>query len=65
MGAVLHCLMTFFSFLFLALQMYFWNQDDPHMVTLMSGLCLMCCGILLGWGLAPKRKGGDKDAKNR
>lgn len=53
-------LASFFSGVFLVLQIYFWGQGDSHMVTLMCGLCLMCGGISWGWRLAEKRKGGDE-----
>lgn len=53
-------LMTFLSAVFLALQMFFWGQDDSHMMTLMCGLCLMCCGVAAGWRIAGKRRGGDR-----
>ena len=51
--------MTFLSAVFLVLQMFFWGQGDSHMVTLMCGLCLMCCGVAAGWRIAGKRRGGD------
>ena len=65
MGDALKRSMAFFAFVFLALQIFFWGRGDAHMFTLMFGMCLMCSGILAGWNLASKRKGGDKDAKNR
>lgn len=54
----MRALTSFFSFVFLALQIYFWGQGDDHMVTLMCGLCVMCGGILWGWLLAGKSKQG-------
>ena len=55
--AAITVLMTFFSAVFLALQIYFWANGDAHMQTLMCGMCLMCCGATAGWRIAGKRSG--------
>jgi Na+-driven multidrug efflux pump len=59
MGAAVNAITTFFSFVFLVLQIYFWGQGDSHMMTLMCGMCLLCVGLRAGWILAGKRRGGD------
>lgn len=61
MDTAIVLLTVFFSSVFLALQMCFWAQGDSHMMTLMCGMCLLCCGIGNGWSRAGKRKGGDDE----
>ncbi len=53
-------LMAFVAAVFLALQIYFWAEGDPHAATLMCGMCLLCCGVCAGWEFSGKaRRGGD------
>lgn len=44
---------------FVALQQYFASIDDSPMMTLMCGMVMLCVGVMAGWRLFGKRKGGE------
>lgn len=47
------------SAVFVALQQYFASIDDLPMMTLMCGMVMLCGGVVAGWWLFGKRKGGE------